>query len=101
MNLLINYCPSCNHKVKLNIRINLIKIGYINCPNCQEALTASIFSSVLGTCILGVPAWFASDLLLSQFNLPSILVYIIGFGVCMGVGRLTYPLANLVQVNLD
>jgi len=100
MNLLNTNCPSCGREVRFKEKIALIFHGYISCQFCKASLTASILSSVLGTCVLGVSSWLLTDHFLYVLNLPDFLDWLIGFSVCMGVGQLTYPLANLVEVRV-
>jgi len=101
MKFLDTNCPSCGRNIRFKEKISLISRGYISCEFCKANLTASILSSVLGTCILGVPSWLITDHFLSSLNLPDLLDWLIGFSVCMGVGQLTYPVANLVEVRVE
>lgn len=82
-------------------RIKLIPQGHIRCANCKADLTTSILSSMMGTCVLGVPGWLLTDHLLAPLELPTTIGWLIGFSVCMAIGRLTFPLGTLVEVKLD
>ncbi|WDE03081.1 hypothetical protein SG34_016790 [Thalassomonas viridans] len=94
-------CPACYESINLKTRKALIYKGVIYCHSCQALLTPSIFSSVVATCVLGVPAWLLTDVLLNPLHVNAEISYVIGFSLCMGVAKLASPLANLIQVKED
>ncbi|GGA90062.1 hypothetical protein GCM10011369_35280 [Neiella marina] len=91
-------CPCCNAPVDLKERVKLIKAGTIDCDHCQARLTESIVSSLLATCILGVPSWLLLDRVLSSYKVDADVSYLLGMTLCLGIAKLSAPLCTLVRV---
>lgn len=91
-------CPCCKGKIGLRMTSTLVVHETITCQTCGTTLTVSIFSAVLATCILGVPAWLLFDELLKTIDIHDYLKLFLGFSVCMGTARLGFPFSTLAQV---
>ena len=91
-------CPCCKSNIGLPEKTKLLVYETIRCQTCGTTLTVSIFSAVLATCILGVPAWLLFDELLITTDIHHYLKLFLGFSVCMFTARLGFPFTTLAQV---
>ena len=92
-----SHCPCCKNNIGLPAKKKLLVQDTITCQTCGTTLTVSIFSAVLATCILGVPAWLLFDELLTT-DIHNYLKLFLGFCVCMCTARLGFPFTTLAQV---
>ena len=93
-----NRCPCCKSTIGMPTKTKLLIHETITCQTCGTSLTVSIFSAVLATCILGVPAWLLFDELLITTDIHNYLKLFLGFSVCMFTARLGFPFTLLAQV---
>ncbi len=101
MKLFQTHCPCCKTIIPFASRRKLIYSGIVSCPHCQSTLTASALSATLGTVVLGVPVWLLLDNYITLLTLPNAITWLIGLFICVAIGRLTFPLANLVAVDTE
>ncbi len=92
------HCPCCESQIGLRAKLRLLVHETVTCHSCNATLVVSIFSAVLATCLLGVPAWLLFDELLTTTDIHKYVKLFLGFSVCMCAARLGFPYSTLVQV---